>query len=120
MNKFLDVIGSPRFWALIIAIAFILVKAFVPNLPLNEEEITGAVIALVGFIASVSVSPTPTVWGKLFSDFKFWALVANLVFIFLRAFAPNFPLTIDQVLTIISALAGTSVGVAYRPINTSR
>jgi hypothetical protein len=120
MEKFLNVIGSPRFWALIIALAFILLKAFVPVIPLNEDEVTAAVIALVGFIAAVSVNPAPTVWAELLKSGKFWALLASLVFIFVRAFAPAFPLSEAQVLAIIVALTGVSIGTSYRPINNFR
>lgn len=118
MSKLWDILGSPRFWATLIALAFIFVKAFVPTVPLSEEEITAAVIALVGFVAAASVGGSPTVWLEMLKSGKFWLLVASLAFIFIRAYAPAFPFSEDQIVAIILALTGASVGTAYRPINT--
>jgi hypothetical protein len=118
MQKLFDILGSPRFWATLIALAFIITKALVPTIPLDEGQITAAVVALVAFIVSVSVQGSPTVWLDLLKSGKFWALLASLTFIFIRAFAPAFPLTEEQVLAVILALSGVSVGTSYRPINT--
>lgn len=119
-DKILNIVGSPRFWALFLALVFLVTKVFWVTMPLDESAVTGAVVALVAFIASVSASSSPTVWSQLFKEFKFWTLVVSLVFVFIRAFWPAFPLTEEQVLTLIGALSATSIGVSYRPINTAR
>jgi hypothetical protein len=120
MQKIKDILGSPRFWALVIGLAFVFLKAFMPTLPLDETQVATAVTALVVFIVSVSVAGSPTVWMELLKSGKFWLLVTSLVFIFIRALWPAFPLTEEQVIAIIVALSGVSVGMSYRPVNTSR
>jgi F0F1-type ATP synthase membrane subunit a len=120
MNKLNEIFGSPRTWALIIALAFILTSAFWPGMPLNKQDVTGAVVALVAFIVSVSVAGNPTDWKKLLSTLRFWVLITNLAFIFIRAFWATCPISQEQVLAIISALGTTSVGISYRPINETR
>jgi hypothetical protein len=120
MKQLLNILGSPRFWAALLALVFIVAKAINPGWPLNEEEVVAAVTALVGFIFAVSATGTPTVWKELFTSFRFWALVASLTFIFVRAFAPSFPISEQQILAIIAILGGTSVSISYRPVNATR
>jgi hypothetical protein len=115
-----NILGSPRFYALIIALAFIVAKAAWPAIPLDETEVIGAVGALVVFIASVSVQQGPTVWAELFGSGKFWALLTSLTFIFIRAFWAACPFTEEQILAIIVTASGVSLGTSYRPINTTR
>lgn len=113
------ILGSPRFWALLIALILFVINGF-KVITLDETALTAATVALVAFIISVSATGTPTVWMELFKSLRFWALLVSLTFVFIRSFWPAFPLTEEQILGIITALSGASIGVSYRPINESR
>jgi hypothetical protein len=110
------ILGSPRFWALLIALVLFVINGF-KVIALDETALTSATVALVAFIISVSATGTPTIWVELLKSLRFWALLVSLAFVFVRSFWPTFPLTEDQILGIITALSGASIGISYRPIN---
>ena len=55
MEKLKGLIRSRKFWAAIVGLLVVLVKAFYPDLPLNEQAITAVVVMLVGYILGVAV-----------------------------------------------------------------
>ncbi len=44
------ILGSRKFWAAIVGIAFVVIKNYVPNLPITEEQLIGLVVIVVGYI----------------------------------------------------------------------
>ncbi len=115
------VLGSPRFWAAILAIVFVIFGTYLPaaSSKLSQADVTSAVIALAAFIAAVSATGQPS--GKeLFSSLRFWALVTSLIFIFIRAFVPGFIISETLIQDLIATLGTVSIGASYRPIGTSK
>ena len=55
MEKFKLLLGSRKFWAAIVGLALMLVKAWKPEFPLEEEQLTGIVVLLVSFILGTAV-----------------------------------------------------------------
>jgi len=54
-NKLIYLLKSRKFWAAIIGLAMIILKAFKPDFPLSEDQITGMVVVLVGYIFGVAI-----------------------------------------------------------------
>jgi len=111
------ILGSSRVWAAFLAIVFVLLAFYLPvfTSKLDQVAITSAVIAFVLFIVAETVAGAGKGWA-IFKQFKFWALLISLVFIFIRAFVPGFPVTEDLIQIFIAAIGSTSVSLAYRPI----
>ena len=118
---FLKLAQSPRFWAAILAVLFVLLGAFIPAAmsKLDQAAITAAVVALVAFIAADSAAGKPT-YARIFTTPRFWALVVSLAFIFVRAFMPGFLIDEKLIQELIGAMGVTSVGVSYRPVGAVR
>lgn len=53
--KLKALLTSRKFWALIVGLALILVKAFRPDFPLTEDQLVPLVALLVTFILGVAV-----------------------------------------------------------------
>jgi hypothetical protein len=51
-------------------------------------------------------------WKYLLTSRKFWACIIGLVFIFIQAYKPDFPITEEQVLPIVLLLVSYILGVA--------
>jgi hypothetical protein len=115
INKFSETLKSPRFWAAILAITFILLKVYAPILKINEVDLTSAVIALVAFIAAASVSSAPS-YLDILKSLRFWSLIVSLMFVFIRTFWAACPLSEADVQMLVVALGAGSIGVSYRPI----
>lgn len=119
--KLRDILISPRVWAAFLVIVFVLLRTFVPAIAnrVAEQDVTNAVIALVAFIAASSIGAAPS-WVNLIGTVKFWSLIVSLTFVFVRAFAPGFPIGEDLVQALVLALGVTSVGVTYRSVGSVR
>lgn len=55
MNKLKYVITSRKFWACVIGAGLIVVKAYRPDFPLTEEQLTGVIVVLVSYVVGVAV-----------------------------------------------------------------
>jgi hypothetical protein len=62
-SKLLLLVQSRKFWAALIGLALIIMKGFRPDFPLTEDQLTGIVVVLVGYILGTAVEdsahPTP-------------------------------------------------------------
>ena len=55
MTKFQALLSSRKFWAALIGLALIILKAYRPDFPITEDQITAIVVVLVGYILGVAV-----------------------------------------------------------------
>lgn len=55
MTKFYDLLRSRKFWAAMTALVFMLVKAYKPDFPLDESEITNLVTVLAAYILGTAI-----------------------------------------------------------------
>lgn len=55
MDKLLGLLKSRKFWAAVIALVMVFVKAFVPDFPFSEDQLLAAVLALVSYILGVAL-----------------------------------------------------------------
>jgi len=55
MSKFKLLLGSRKFWAALIGLVLIIVKAFEPDFPLEGEQLTAIVYVLVAYILGTGI-----------------------------------------------------------------
>ncbi len=55
MSKFKQLLASRKFWAALVGLILIVVKAYAPNFPLQEEELTRVITLLVAYILGTAV-----------------------------------------------------------------
>jgi hypothetical protein len=54
-GKLKDLLRSRKFWAAVVSIALIILKAFRPDIVLDEAQITLIVVTLASFILGVAI-----------------------------------------------------------------
>jgi hypothetical protein len=55
MEKFKQLLGSRKFWAAFIGLALVILKAYRPDFPLGEEQLTVVVHVLVAYILGTGI-----------------------------------------------------------------
>jgi hypothetical protein len=55
MEKCLQLLKSRKFWAALISLGLILLKAWRPEIQINEDQLTLIVVTLVSFILGVAL-----------------------------------------------------------------
>jgi hypothetical protein len=55
MEKLKLLLGSRKFWAALVGLILVMVKAYFPTFPLQEEELTRVIYLLVAYILGTAV-----------------------------------------------------------------
>ena len=54
-SKLLGLLGSRKFWAAVVGLVLIVAKAYNPDLPVTEEQITSLVYVVIAYILGVAI-----------------------------------------------------------------
>ena len=49
-NKFLTLLKSRKFWAALVGLVMVIVKGYVPDFPVSEDQVLALVMVLVAYI----------------------------------------------------------------------
>jgi len=63
MDKLKMLLSSRKFWAAIVGLVLMLIKAWKPDFPLEEEQLTGVIVLLVSFILGTAIEDGLTFRG---------------------------------------------------------
>ena len=55
-SKILVLLASRKFWAAIIGLVIIIIKAFKPDFPVSEEQITSIIYILMAYILGTAIA----------------------------------------------------------------
>ena len=58
-SKMMGVLRSRKFWAGIVAVGFVILKAFLPDFPVQEEQILQIVAVLASYIIGTAIENRP-------------------------------------------------------------
>jgi hypothetical protein len=61
MSKLQTLLTSRKFWAAVIGLGLIILKAFRPDFPITSDQMTAVVVVLVGYILGTAVEDSSAV-----------------------------------------------------------
>ena len=109
---------SRKFWAAVVGLVLIVMTAFLPNLPDVQNplvELASLVSAyILGSAMETNKRPAGQILAGLVRSRKFWATLAGLLVVLVRAIDPNFPLGDDQIMAIILTLSAYTFGTGLQ------
>jgi hypothetical protein len=110
-----EILGSRKFWAAVVGLLVIIISGVLPGFPAIEEPLTNVVVLVSAYILGTAAEGTGQMdagiaLGDLIRSRKFWAGLAGLAVILLRAALPDFPLEDDQLTAAIITLSAYIFG----------
>ncbi len=70
MEKLKHLLASRKFWAAMVGLGMIVLKAYRPEFPLEEDQITSLVVVLVGYMLGVAVEDAGLPRARSISVFR--------------------------------------------------
>jgi hypothetical protein len=55
MEKFKNFLSSRKFWAALVGLMMVVLKAYAPNFPISEEQLTALVMLIASYILGTAV-----------------------------------------------------------------
>lgn len=55
LGKWAQLLGSRKFWAALVGLGLVIVKAYRPDLPLDEGQVTSLITVLAAYILGVAI-----------------------------------------------------------------
>ncbi len=55
MSKLTQLLSSRKFWAAVVGLVMVVLKAYAPNFPLTEEQLTALVVVIASYILGTAV-----------------------------------------------------------------
>ncbi len=55
MDKLTRLLSSRKFWAAVVGLIMVVIKAYAPNFPISEEQMTALVVLLASYILGTAV-----------------------------------------------------------------
>ena len=110
-----EIFWSRKFWAAAVGLLVIIISALLPGFPAIEEPLTNVVVLVSAYILGTAAEGTGQVDAGialkgLIRSRKFWAGLAGMAVILLRAALPDFPLEDDQLTAVIITLSAYIFG----------
>ena len=114
MKKYVSVLTSRKFWAVIVALSLLLISAVRPDVELSQDEVTSTAMLVVSYVVGTLIeNETASGWQKikvLLKSRKFWALSLGLCLIYLRAFGVDIPIPEEYLVEIMIVISTFIVG----------
>ena len=114
MKKYVSVLTSRKFWAVIVALSLLLISAVRPDVELSQDEVTSTAMLVVSYVVGTLIeNETASGWQKikvLLKSRKFWALSLGLCLIYLQAFGVDIPIPEEYLVEIMIVISTFIVG----------
>ena len=55
MEKFKLLLGSRKFWAALVGLVLVIIKAYEPDFPLDGDKLTGVITVIVAYILGTGI-----------------------------------------------------------------